>query len=106
MLVLTARDSLAERIDTLHGGADDFLPKPFVLEELEARLTALIRRSRGKDHPRLSLGNLTLDTAAQRFTVDGQTLQLSPREHAVLRVLIQKSGEPIHKQQILDRILT
>lgn len=106
VLVLTARDSLAERIGTLHEGADDFLPKPFILEELEARLTALIRRSRGKDHPRLSLGDLTLDTAAQRFTVDGQLLQLSPREHAVLRVLIQRSGEPIHKQQILDRIIT
>jgi len=104
VLVLTARDSLAERIGTLHEGADDFLPKPFVLEELEARLTALIRRSRGREHPRLALGNLVLDTAAQRFTVAGQPLALSPREHAVLRVLIQRSGEPVSKQQILDRI--
>ncbi|ANY18101.1 response regulator [Bordetella pseudohinzii] len=104
VLVLTARDSLAERVGTLHEGADDFLPKPFVLEELEARLTALIRRSRGRDHPRLSLGNLVLDTSAQRFTVSGQNLQLSPKEYAVLRVLIQRSGEPINKQQILDRI--
>jgi len=106
VLVLTARDSLAERVGTLHQGADDFLPKPFVLEELEARLTALIRRSRGRDHPRLTLGSLVLDTSAQRFTVRGQPLQLSPREHAVLRVLIQRSGEPINKQQILDRIQT
>ncbi len=104
VLVLTARDSLAERVGTLHEGADDFLPKPFVLEELEARLTALIRRSRGREHPRLSLGNLVLDTSAQRFTVGGQNLQLSPKEYAVLRVLIQRSGEPINKQQILDRI--
>lgn len=104
VLVLTARDSLAERVGTLHEGADDFLPKPFVLEELEARLTALIRRSRGREHPRLSLGNLVLDTSAQRFTVAGQNLQLSPKEYAVLRVLIQRSGEPINKQQILDRI--
>ncbi|OZI77023.1 response regulator [Bordetella genomosp. 12] len=104
VLVLTARDSLAERVGTLHEGADDFLPKPFVLEELEARLTALIRRSRGRDHPRLSLGNLVLDTSAQRFTVSGQNLHLSPKEYAVLRVLIQRSGEPINKQQILDRI--
>jgi len=106
VLVLTARDSLAERVDTLHEGADDFLPKPFVLEELEARLIALIRRSRGREHPRLTLGDLVLDTSAQRFTVRGQPLQLSPREHAVLRVLIQRSGEPINKQQILDRIQT
>lgn len=106
VLVLTARDSLAERVGTLHQGADDFLPKPFVLEELEARLIALIRRSRGREHPRLTLGDLVLDTSAQRFTVRGQPLQLSPREQAVLRVLIQRSGEPINKQQILDRIQT
>ncbi|AMG86617.1 response regulator [Bordetella parapertussis] len=104
VLVLTARDSLAERVGTLHQGADDFLPKPFVLEELEARLTALIRRSRGREHPRLTLGDLALDTASQRFTVKGQPLALSPREHAVLRALIQRSGEPLNKQQILDRI--
>lgn len=104
VLVLTARDSLAERIDTLHEGADDFLRKPFVVEELEARLIALIRRSRGREHPRWSLGALSFDVAAQRFTVGGQNLALSPREFAVLKVLIQKSGEPISKQQILDRI--
>ncbi|WP_353147667.1 response regulator [Pollutimonas bauzanensis] len=104
VLVLTARDSLAERIDTLHEGADDFVRKPFVIEELEARLMALIRRSRGRGHPRLSLGALTLDTGAQRFIVNGQNLSLSPREFAVLKVLIQKSGEPVSKQQILDRI--
>ncbi|NYT37629.1 response regulator [Allopusillimonas soli] len=104
VLVLTARDSLAERIDTLHQGADDFLRKPFVIEELEARLIALIRRSRGRDHPRLALGELVLDTAAQRFTFGGQALPLSPREYAVLKVLIQKSGEPVSKPQILDRI--
>lgn len=104
VLVLTARDSLAERIDTLHEGADDFLRKPFVIEELEARLIALVRRSRGREHPRWSLGALSLDAAGQRFTVDGQKLPLSPREFAVLKVLIQKSGEPISKQQILDRI--
>ncbi|RTZ41631.1 response regulator [Candidimonas sp. SYP-B2681] len=104
VLVLTARDSLAERINTLHEGADDFVRKPFVIEELEARLIALIRRSRGREHPRLTLGALSLDTAAQRFTVNGQSLALSPREFAVLKVLIQKSGEPISKQLILDRI--
>ncbi|TKR57141.1 response regulator [Allopusillimonas ginsengisoli] len=104
VLVLTARDSLVERIDTLHKGADDFLRKPFIIEELEARLIALVRRSRGREHPRLALGDLVLDTAAQRFLVNGQQLGLSPREFAVLKVLIQKSGEPVSKQQILDRI--
>jgi len=105
VLVLTARDSLTERIGTLHEGADDFLSKPFVVEELEARLIALIRRSRGKEHPRLSLGTLVFDTSAQRFTMHGQPMSLSPREHAVLRVLIQRSGEPVSKQYILGRIV-
>lgn len=104
VLVLTARDSLAERVGTLHEGADDFLPKPFMVEELEARLMALVRRARGKERPRLACGPLQFDTASQRFTVSGVTLALSPREHAVLRALIQRSGEPMNKQQILDRV--
>lgn len=104
VLVLTARDSLAERVGTLHGGADDFLPKPFMVEELEARLLALVRRARGREHPRLACGPLQFDAAAQRFTVAGEPLALSPREHAVLRALIQRSGEPLSKQQILDRV--
>lgn len=104
VLVLTARDSLASRVETLHLGADDFLPKPFRVEELEARLVALVRRSRGRDHPRLSCGTLVLDTAHQRFTANGMPLALSPREYAALRVFIQRSGEPVSKQQILDRV--
>lgn len=106
VLVLTARDSLADRVDTLHEGADDFLPKPFRVEELEARLTALIRRSRGREHPRLACGALVLDTASQRFTLNGQPFALSPREHAVLRVFIQRTGEPVNKQQILERVFS
>ena len=104
VLVLTARDSLGERVGTLKSGADDFLPKPFMVEELEARLQALVRRSRGRDHPRLSCGPLSLDVGSQRFTVRGDALALSPREHAVLRALIQRSGEAINKQQIIDRV--
>ncbi|MCX7814400.1 MAG: response regulator [Tepidimonas ignava] len=104
VLVLTARDSLTERVGTLHEGADDFLPKPFMVEELEARLWALVRRARGKERSRLACGPLQFDTASQRFTVSGETLALSPREHAVLRALIQRSGEPMNKQQILDRV--
>ncbi|MFN3296390.1 response regulator [Caldimonas sp.] len=104
VLVLTARDSLAERVGTLHEGADDFLPKPFMVEELQARLMALVRRARGKEHPRLACGPLHFDPATQRFTVGAESLSLSPREHAVLRALIQKSGEPLSKQHILDRV--
>ena len=104
VLVLTARDSLAARVETLKNGADDFLPKPFMVDELEARLQALVRRSRGRGHPRFSCGPLCLDIGTQRFSVHGEVLLLSPREHAVLRTLIQRSGEAITKSQILNRV--
>ncbi|WP_322999023.1 response regulator [Castellaniella sp.] len=105
VLVLTARDAMAERIGSLHEGADDFMQKPFAIEELEARLNALIRRSRGREHPRWTLGDLALDIGSQRFLFRDAPLALSPREYAALKVLMQKAGEPVTKQQILDRII-
>jgi len=106
VLILTARDSLIERVSTLNEGADDFLAKPFELAELEARLTALIRRARGSEHPRLACGPLAYDPATKQFTLDREPLVLTPREHAVLRALIQHSGEPLNKQEILDRVFS
>ncbi|MFC3339016.1 response regulator [Paracandidimonas soli] len=106
VLVLTARDSLSERVELLNDGADDFLPKPFRIEELEARLLALIRRSRGREHPRFTCGSLSFDPASQKFLMAGEPLALSPREHAVLRTLIQRSGEPLNKQYILERMFS
>lgn len=106
VLILTARDSLAERVSTLNEGADDFLAKPFALAELEARLTALIRRARGSEHPRLACGPLVYDTVTRRFVLGQEALQLSPREQSVLRVLIQRSGEPVSRQQLLDRVFS
>lgn len=105
VLVLTARDSLASRVGLLRDGADDFLPKPFVLEELEARLSALIRRSRGREFQRMSCGGLVFDLGSQRFTLGGEVLSLTPREQAVLRALLQRSGEPVSKQAIMERLL-
>lgn len=106
VLILTARDSLIERVSSLHGGADDFLAKPFELPELEARLVALIRRARGSDRPRFSCGPLAYDSGTKQFTIHHGPLPLTPREHAVLRALIQRSGEPLSKQQILDRVFS
>ncbi|MDD5028786.1 MAG: response regulator [Rhodoferax sp.] len=106
VLILTARDSLKERVSTLHEGADDFLAKPFELAELEARLTALIRRSRGSEHPRLACGPLNYDPGAKQFTLSHQPLALTPREHAALLALIQHSNEPLSKQEILDRVFS
>ena len=104
VLILTARDSLIERVSSLHEGADDFLAKPFELAELEARLIALIRRARGSEHPRFACGPLAYDSAGKQFTLGHESLSLTPREHAVLRALIQHSGEPLSKQEILDRV--
>jgi two-component system response regulator TctD len=106
VLILTARDSLMERVSTLNEGADDFLAKPFELAELEARLTALIRRARGSEHPRLACGPLAYDPASKQFTLKHEPLPLTPREHAALRALIQHSGEPLSKQEILDRVFS
>ncbi len=106
VLILTARDSLAERVQALNQGADDFLAKPFALEELEARLMALVRRARGADNPRLACGPLQYDTASKQFTLADQLLHLSPREHAVLRALIQRAGEPMSKAQIIARVFS
>lgn len=106
VLVLTARDSLTERVNTLNQGADDFLAKPFALAELEARLTALVRRARGSEHPRLACGPLAFDTVTKQFTLAGDLVQLSPREHALLKALILRSGEPLTRQQVMDRIFS
>ena len=92
-------------METLELGADDFLAKPFSIEELKARLLALVRRSRGLEKQGLSLGNLKLDLSSHQFTLDGEPLALTPRELAVLRALMLKSGEPISKQFILDRLI-
>lgn len=106
ILILTARDSLIERVSTLHEGADDFLAKPFQVPELEARLLALIRRARGSDRPRFACGPLTYDAASGQFRLHDEPLGLTPREHAVLRSLIQRSGEPLSKREILDRVFS
>ncbi|HSQ72152.1 MAG TPA: response regulator [Rubrivivax sp.] len=106
VLILTARDSLIERVSSLNEGADDFLAKPFELAELEARLVALIRRARGSDQPRFACGPLSYDAGAKQFTLQHETLNLTPREHAVLRALIHRSGQPLSKQEIIDRVFS
>lgn len=105
-LVLTARDSLADKVRAFHTGADDFLAKPFELEELQVRLHALLRRARGAEAARMVCGPLSYDLATRRFTLDDEVLALSPREAAVLRVLLQHAGEPMSKQHILERVVS
>jgi two-component system response regulator TctD len=105
-LVLTARDALEEKVRAFHAGADDFLAKPFELEELQARLHALLRRARGAQAPRLACGALAYDLATRRFTLGAEALPLTPRESAVLQVLLQHAGEPMSKQQVLERVVS
>lgn len=105
-LILTARDALADKVRAFHAGADDFLAKPFELEELQVRLHALLRRARGGAAARLTCGVLTYDLALRRFAMRGETLSLTPRESAVLRVLLEHAGEPMSKQHILERVVS
>ena len=104
VLLLTARDDVQDRVRGLEIGADDYLVKPFAAPELVARLKALVRRS----NPRaidLQLGGLQLDPFARRATVDGQVVDLSAREWAVLEYLMQNASRVVSKQQIIDAIL-
>src|SRR5690606_4322847 len=103
VLILTAQGALQDRVRGLNLGADDFLTKPFALEELEARLTALVRRSRGRQTPRMQCGSLTYDSESRAFGLDGAILHLTPREHAALAVLVTRSGMPVEKLQLFSR---
>lgn len=105
-LVLTARTALSEKVRAFEAGADDFLVKPFELEELEARLHALLRRAHGAASARLCCGPVSADLAGKRILLDGEPLPLPPRELAVLRVLLQHAGEPVSKQHILERVVS
>lgn len=104
VLILTARDSLMGRVQLLRAGADDFLAKPFELAELEARLLALVRRARGTEHPRFACGPLVWDALSQQLLLRHQPMKLSAREHALLRALVQHSGQPMSKRDLLERV--
>lgn len=104
VLILTARDSLIERVGTLKAGADDFLAKPFELAELEARLLALLRRAGGAEQPRFACGPLRYDALRQRITLRHAALDLPPREAALLRELLQHSGVPLTKRELSERV--
>lgn len=104
VLLLTARDDVQDRVRGLEIGADDYLVKPFAAPELVARLKALVRRS----NPRAAeqqIGRLQLDPFSRRALVDGQPVDLSAREWAVLEYLIQNASRVVSKQQIIDAIL-
>ncbi|QGZ66613.1 response regulator [Paraburkholderia acidisoli] len=104
VLIMTARDAVTDRIGGLDSGADDYLIKPFDLDELAARARALLRRRTGQKQPVYSHGNLSLDPAAHEVTMDGAPLALVPREYALLHVLIEQPTRVFPKHELEDRI--
>ncbi|WP_075256471.1 response regulator [Herbaspirillum camelliae] len=106
VLILTARGGLADRVSGLNMGADDYLAKPFELEELEARVKALLRRSQNNEAVTISCGALSFDTVSRTFTYGGELLALTPREHAVLEALIVRQGHTVPKEKLFQQVFT
>jgi two-component system OmpR family response regulator/two-component system response regulator QseB len=104
VLILTARDTVADRIKGLDCGADDYLIKPFDLHELAARVRALVRRSRGEPAPLLRVGDLELDPVARCVTFRGQSVELSVREFALLHELMLAAGRVLSREQLGERL--
>jgi len=106
ILMLTARDTVGDRVTGLDSGADDYLVKPFAYEELAARLRALGRRSSSGPRralPKLTVGPITLDETARRVTAGGRPIDLSPREFSLLECLLRHPGQTLTRDQLLDQ---
>jgi DNA-binding response OmpR family regulator len=100
VLILTARDTVADRVKGLDAGADDYLVKPFDLDELAARVRALVRRSSGQAAPVLRHGDVELDPVAHAVTRGGAPVDLSPREFAVLQELLLNAGKVLSRDRL------
>lgn len=104
VLIITARDTLDARIQGLDNGADDFLVKPFELDELKARIRALARRHAGRVEPTLRTATLLLDTTLRSVMRQGEPIQLSAREYALLHALMERPGAILSRTQLESRI--
>jgi len=104
VLILTARDTVSERVSALDAGADDYVTKPFDLDELCARIRALHRRALGHTSALLSCGCVQVDTAARRVTCDGRDIHLSPKEFAILQTLIENAGRVVPRERLMTSI--
>src|SRR5258706_7519581 len=100
IMVLTARGAVGDRVVGLNAGADDYLAKPFDLDELEARVRALLRRRPGQDDQPLACGPLTLERDSGGFYLGGTPLEVTPREQALLKALMQRPGHAVTKEKL------
>lgn len=104
VLMVTARDAIEERVQGLDDGADDYLVKPFALQELSARIRTLLRRETSGDDAILSVGAIELDTATQLVTVGGTTVELTTKEFALLRYFMTNAGQVVSQERLLEHV--
>lgn len=106
VLIISALDTLNDVVENLNLGADDYIAKPFDIQELEARLRSLLRRSKGKASPLISCGGLTYNTNSKLFSAQGHDLNLTPREHAILEAMIRNAHTTVSKIHLTDSLFT
>ena len=104
VLILTARDAVADRVKGLDAGADDYLVKPFDLEELAARVRALLRRKSGRADPLLQVGKLAINPATHEVTLSGKSIALSAREFALIHALAERPGVVYSRAQLEEKL--
>ncbi|WP_395455143.1 response regulator [Azospirillum melinis] len=104
VLILTARDAWNEKVQGIDAGADDYLAKPFSMEELLARIRALIRRAKGHASAEIACGPVVLDTRTGRVTVDGQPVELTAFEYRVLSYLMHRKGQVVSRTELTEHV--
>lgn len=105
IIILTAKDSVDDKVTGLDSGADDYLVKPFSMPQLEARVRAVLRRrGGGAEHNRIDVGELVIDVPARTATLKGEPLDLSPKEFDMLRALVDRAGEVMTKRELLAEV--
>jgi two-component system response regulator QseB len=104
VLIITARDAVSDRVQGLDAGADDYLVKPFDLDELGARIRALLRRKSGRTAPEVEHLGVTLNPATHQVRRDGKEISLSPKEFALLQLLMERPGNILSRAQIEERL--